>query len=40
MVRLEMEGRPCWCEVEVGEAMAAMDSEEGCSRSRLDVLEQ
>jgi hypothetical protein len=22
LVRLEMEGRPCWCEVEVGEAMA------------------
>ena len=24
MVRLEMEGRPCWCEVEDGEAMAAV----------------
>jgi hypothetical protein len=25
LVRLEMEGRPCWCEFEFGEAMAMMN---------------
>lgn len=31
MVRLEMEGRPCWCEVEDGEAMAVVGCQEETS---------
>ena len=31
MVRLEMEGRPCWCEFEDGEAMAVVGCQEETS---------